>query len=244
MKIDIEKCIGCEQCHPYCPVEAIATVVVDGKSLSEVNQDECVECGTCYERSRICPVEAIYRPELNWPRIIRESFSNSNASHISTKTQGRGTEEMKTNDVTGRYDFGVCGVALEFGRPGLGAFFKDIETVAMALADVGVEFEINNPLTALMEDRGKGIFQKDVINEKVLSAILEFMIPNEKLTEVLSVIKGVSSRIDTVFSLDLISRVEPDGNIPVIPIATSVGFSPMNNCKINLGLGRPLSGEI
>ena len=152
MKIDIEKCIGCELCHPYCTVGAIATKVLDGESVSEIDQDQCVECGTCYKRSQICPVDAIYRPELKWPRIIRESFSNSNASHTSTKTQGRGTEEMKTNDVTGRYDFGVCGVALEFGRPGISASFRDIEKVAKALANVGVIFEVNNPLTALMAD--------------------------------------------------------------------------------------------
>ena len=243
MKIDKEKCIGCDLCHPYCPVGAITTVEWEGGPVSEINQVECVECGTCHERSGICAVDAIYRPELKWPRIIRESFSNSNASHTSTKTQGRGTEEMKTNDVTGRYDFGVCGVALEFGRPGISTSFRDIEQVAKALANVGVKFEVNNPLTALMANTETGIFKKDILDERVLSAILEFMIKNERLVEILLVIKDVSSNIDTVFSLDLISRVEADGNIPVISIAQSAGFFSSKNCKTNLGLGRPLVEE-
>jgi len=243
MIIDKEKCIGCEQCLPYCPVGAIATVEWEGESVGEIDQDLCVECGTCNERSRICPVEAIYMPELKWPRVIREYFSNPNASHPSTTTQGRGTEEMKTNDVTGRYEPGVSGVGLEMGRPGLGTSFRDIQAVAMALAELGVEFEENNPVTALMDDITAGIFNPAVLDEKVLSAILEFKISNDRLGEVLRAVKQVGTRIDSVFSVDLISRVDSDGRIPVIAIAEAAGFSVRPNCKTNVGLGRPLFEE-
>ena len=94
-----------------------------------------------------------------------------------------------------------------------------------------------------MADTEAGIFNKDILDERVLSAILEFMIKNERLVEILLVIKEVSSEIDTVFSLDLISRVDSDGNIPVISIAQSAGYVSMENCKTNLGLGRPLLEE-
>ncbi|MEW6671811.1 MAG: 4Fe-4S binding protein [Thermodesulfobacteriota bacterium] len=243
MIIDKEKCIGCERCHPYCPVGAIATVEWEGESVSEIDQEACVECGTCNERSSICPVQAIYMPELKWPRVIREHFSNPNASHPSTTTQGRGTEEMKTNDVTGRYPPGVAGVALEMGRPGIGTSFRDIQTVAVVLAGAGVAFEENNPVSALMDDIGAGTFQPEVLGEKVLSAILEFKISNDRLGEVLQAIKKVAARIDTVFSLDLISRVDGDGRIPVIPIAEAAGFNVRPNCKTNVGLGRPMFEE-
>ena len=243
MLIDKEKCIGCEKCHPYCPVGAIATIEWEGGMISAIDQEACVECGTCNERSRICPVEAIYMPELKWPRVIREYFSNPNASHPSTTTQGRGTEEMKTNDVTGRYTPGVAGVGLEMGRPGIGTSFRDIQAVAVALAGLGVEFEENNPVSALMDDSNAGIFNPAVLDEKVLSAILEFKISTDRLGEVLQAIKKVAVQIDTVFSLDLISRVEDDGSIPVIPIAEAAGFSVRPNCKTNVGLGRPLFEE-
>ena len=150
---------------------------------------------------------------------------------------------MKTNDVTGRYPRGMAGVALEMGRPGIGASFRDIQTVAMALARIGVEFEADNPVSALMADRRTGVFREDVLEEKVLSAILEFKIENRRLKDVLLGIKDVAVRIDTVFSLGLISRVESDGSICVEPIAREAGFLPQPNLKTNVGLGRPLVRE-
>jgi len=242
MKIDKEKCTGCELCHPYCPVGAIVTVERNGESVCDIDQAECVECGACNLRARVCPADAIFRPALEWPRTIRETFSNPNAPHPSG-SRGRGTEEMKTNDVTGRYTRGMAGVALEMGRPGMGASFRDIQTVAMALARIGVEFEADNPVSALMADRKSGAFREEVLGEKVLSAILEFKIENERLKEALLTIKDVAARIDTVFSLGLISRVASDGSIPVVPIAREAGFLPRPNMKTNVGLGRPLFEE-
>jgi len=242
MKIDQEKCTGCELCHPYCPVGAIVTVHRDGETVSEIDQAECVECGACNLRAHVCPTDAIYRPVLKWPRTLRETFSNPNAPHPSG-SRGRGTEEMKTNDVTHRYPVGIAGVALEMGRPGVGASFRDIQTVAMTLASVGAEFEADNPVSALMTDRKTGVFREDVLGEKVLSAILEFKIANERLKDVLLSIKDAAARIDTIFSLGLISRVESDGSIPVEPIAREAGFLPRPNMKTNVGMGRPLLKE-
>ena len=243
MLIDKEKCIGCEECHPYCPVGAISSVETESGAVSEIDQDECVECGACFERSGVCPVDAIYMPKLEWPRSLREPFSNPHIKHPSTTGQGRGTEEMKTNDVTGRYGYGMAGVAIEMGRPGAGTSLRDMQTVAMALARLGVEFEPNNPVADLMKDQQTGEFKPEVLNEKVLSAILEFKIRNEKLAEALNAVKEVAGRIDTVFSLDLISRVHPDGSMPALDIAKTAGFTPRPNTKTNVGLGRPLFKE-
>lgn len=243
MLIDKEKCIGCEDCHPYCPVGAIKTVDWEGNSVSEIDQVECVECGCCYKRSSICPVDAIYMPKLEWPRSIREPFSNPHIKHPSTSGQGRGTEEMKTNEVTGRYPFGMVGIAVEMGRPGVGTSFRDLQTVAMAIAQSGVEFESKNPVAELMADPKTGKFKKEVLNERVLSAILEFKVKIEKMKEVLATLKEISNKIDTVFSLDLISRVHPDGSTPALAIAKEAGFIIRPNAKTNVGLGRPLYKE-
>lgn len=243
MIIDKEKCIGCEECHPYCPVRAIATVDWEGKPVSEIDQDQCVECGCCYKRSSICPVDAVSMPKLEWPRSIRENFSNPNTKHPSTNAKGRGTEEMKTNDVTGRYRPGVTGVAIEMGRPGIGTSVRDLQTVCMALAAFGVAFEPLNPVAALMADVKTGKFKEEVLRERVLSAIIEFKIETGRLKSVLEAIKQIAGQIETVFSLDLIDRVNADGSIPTTAIAIEAGYSPRSNTKTNVGLGRPLFKE-
>ncbi len=150
---------------------------------------------------------------------------------------------MKTNDVTGRYRLGMCGIGIEMGRPGIGTSFCDIQTVAMAVARMGVEFEPRNPLTLVMTDPKTGKIKEEVLGERVLSAILEFKVGNDRLKELLKTIMEVSSKIETVFSLDLISRVNKDGSIPNRSIAGEAGFTIRPNTKTNIGLGRPLAKE-
>lgn len=236
MRIDPEKCVGCGQCVPYCPVQAI--IMKD--DIAEINFDECVECSNCLRVSD-CPTDAIYQQELVWPRIVRSILSDVLATGRTTGLPGRGTEEMKTNDVTGRFKRGYAGVALEFGRPVLGARLYDVEKVAQAVALLGVEFEKLNPVTSLMEDPTTGKFKEDVINERVMSLILEFTVKLEKLPELFECLKKASEKIGTVFSLDLITRVNPDGSLPTAPIIKQAGLWIAPNGKTCIGLGRPLA---
>jgi len=243
MKIDQEKCIGCERCIPYCPVAAIAMTDAGGEPVAAIDQDECVECDVCRDRARVCPVDAIYLPELKWPRSLRLYFSNPHYPHPTTDEQGRGTGEMKTNDVTGRYPRGTAGIAIEMGRPGVGTTFQDIQTVTRSLGRLGVVFESDNPVTALMTDKTAGEINPEVLNEKILSGIIEFSVGKARLQEVLEAVKEVSAKIDTVFSLDLITRVDPDGSVPTDAVVRAAGFTPRPNTKTNVGLGRPLAKE-
>lgn len=243
MIIDKEACIGCESCQPYCPVSAIRTIDWEDGQIAEVNQDDCVECGVCL-RAELCPTDAIRMPELEWPRIIRAMFSDPLTKHPSTKLEGRGTEEMKTNDVTGRFPRGTAGIAIEMGRPGIGTSFRDLETVCMSLARLGVAFEPENPVSAIITDKKTGKIDEEVLNEKALSAIIEFKIENDRLPEAFRVLKEVAPRINTVFSLCLINRPEPDGSVPIVAIAEEAGFSPRPNTKTNVGLGRPQKEDL
>jgi len=243
VRIDEAKCIGCGVCVPYCPAGAIS---VQNKK-AQVNQDKCLECGTC-GRARVvrCPAGAIHEEENVYPRprSIRKYFSDPTAYHGETKVAGRGTEEVKTNDVTGRVKKGQFGIAIEMGRPCLGASFADIEKVTMALAREGItSFEQNNPLTHLMADPEKGIFTEEAKQCRVVSAIIEFTIPDEMLERTLTIIKEVAQQIDTVFSLDLISRLENDLAIAVASRLEVLGITLRPNAKVNLGLGRPLKEE-
>ena len=68
----------------------------------------------------------------------------------STGGRGQGTEEMKTNDVTGRVKRGEIGIGLEFGHPGVATRLSDLEKMTAALSGVGVHVEPENPGTALL----------------------------------------------------------------------------------------------
>lgn len=239
MYIDREKCVGCGRCVPYCPVNAIAAA--DGKM--SIDLDRCVECGVCKNHSK-CPRNAIYNVRLESPRAYRKAFSDPFGKHENTalKHMGRGTEEVKTIDVTGiLHDTDRVGFAVELGRPSVSASFADIEKVAMAVAPYAEEFEVNNPITALIIDKKTGKMDPTVLGERVLSAIVEFRCLNENIEAVLETLKKVASEIDTVFSLGLISLVDKsDNTIFARKIIDKLNIDiDKTSAKTNLGLGRP-----
>jgi NAD-dependent dihydropyrimidine dehydrogenase PreA subunit len=242
MIIDPNKCAGCGACVVYCPVEAIVTTekkTPKGKKVRAVDLDRCVECANCF-RAKICPVEAISQQPLEWPRLVRSAFSNPQTEHKGTGDMGRGTEEMKTNEITHRIEKGQVGVAIELGRPLLGAGFRDVEKVTRAMAQLDVEFEPRNPLTALIEDRSTGVMRKDILDERVLSTIVEFKLSEERLAEVLPALREVAKTLETVFSLGIIGVLPPEGPNQLPDRIGKLGFDVRLNGKINLGLGRAI----
>lgn len=243
MLIHKETCTGCGRCVPYCPMGVIILhkkyKEKKIKPYAEIDLDECVECSVCL-RAEVCPTNAIYEEELKWPRILRKAFSDPLYVHEGTDIPGRGTEEMKTNDVTGRFPVGYIGVGMEMGRPGTGTRFREAEKVIQRLAAMGIELEPHNPLTHLIVNKDTGQLREEVLDEKVLSAIVEFTIPIEKAQHVFSVLKEVAGKVNTVFSLDLICKIAPDGGLPIIKETDKAGLVRSLNGKVNVGLGRPL----
>ena len=233
MKIDPELCIACEECVPYCPMGAISM-----DDVAVVDQDECVDCSICL-RSGSCSVDAFIEEKAPWPRQIRAEFSNPLVPHHSTGLGGRGTEEVKTNEVTGRLKPGWLALAVEFGRPLTGTRLRDVDKVAQVLAKEGVTFEPVSPVTALMEDTKTGKMREDVLNEKVLSAIIECVFSREKGPAVLKSLQESTQKIDTVCSVVMADLVEPDESVPLEKTLTELGIFHRINGKTNIGLGRP-----
>src|SRR5437867_11710818 len=235
------------------------------KNRAFVNGDECVECYTCFRgmsmetlnptlvrgirrllkvfRLRfdpepdVCPTSAITPDELSWPRLVRRAFSDPIVTHESTGVHGRGTEEVKTNDVTHRIGLGQVGYVVEFGRPTVGVRFREIEKMTRALAASGIEFEARNPVTHLMTDKSTGKLREDILNEKILSAIVEFKTRIDNVPAVLHRIDAISKTLDTVVAVGVSTRCAEDGSSALDPVLAEEGFSFVRG-KTNLGLGQ------
>jgi NAD-dependent dihydropyrimidine dehydrogenase PreA subunit len=237
MKISKEKCIACKACHPYCSVGAISFVPWEAKKKSEVAQADCVECGACL-RSGVCPANAIFMPELEWPRKIRSHFSNPYAGPLPGLKGAAPPPDPKLNEVTGRIPEGVTVVVVEVGRPGVSASFRDVQEICRALAGAGVTFDPGSGVTGLMADPAAGELREEILNEKGLNVVIHYSIPHQGLLRSLRALKEVSSRINTVFSIGLSNRLEEDGAIPTASIANAAGFTLRPHAKTNTGLGR------
>jgi Pyruvate/2-oxoacid:ferredoxin oxidoreductase delta subunit len=244
MKADKDKCIGCKRCFPYCPMGRIQTFHkhddIPGRVYIEIDQDKCTDCGMCV-RANITPVKALQQPVEDWPREIRGILSNPLIEFKGSQVPGRGTEEMKTNDVKGSFLPGEVGVGVELGRPGIGAYFRDVEVVSMALmgADIGYELAEENPVTHFMSDKKTGKLRDDVLGEKATSAIIEGKCKLERLPEALKALEAAAMKVDTVFTVEVITKVTPEGEVPIKAVLEEAGYWYSINSKNNMGLGEP-----
>jgi hypothetical protein len=231
-----------------------------------IDRDECVECYTCFNglsqehlpptlvrtvrkvfaamRIRfdpepdVCPTAAFEPDELAWPRVVRRAFSDPRVPHESTGVDGRGTEEVKTNDVTGRVGLGEVGFTIELGRPGVGVRFYEIQEMSRALARANVAFEKKNPVTTLMSDVATGSIREDILNEKVMSAIVEIKVPAARAEEIVRLVWDVEKRLDTVVSIGAGVRCDENGQDTIVaPILERLGYN-LERAKTNVGLGR------
>ena len=264
MKINPDKCVACGNCTYVCPMGAI--YIDPQMHRATINRDECVECYACFNgmskehmnpvlvrtirktlqlfRIRfdpepdVCPTSAFEPDELQWPRVVRRAFSDPRVPHESTGVEGRGTEEVKTNDVSGRVLPGEVGFTIEFGRPGVGVWFRDLQKMCHALAGAGVQFEKKNPVTSLMSDVATGTIREDIMGEKVLSAIIEIKVPVERTEEIIRLVWDVEKQVDTVVVLGVGARCNEEGEDDVVaPILERLGYK-LERAKTNIGLGR------
>jgi ferredoxin len=207
-----------------------------------VDQEVCYECGTCL-RSEVCPVDAIEESPYvyEYPRALRKFFSDPTATHALTGIAGRGTEESKSNDVINRVVPGEVGMAIEFGRPTLGMDLTNIQKVTRAMAKAGfTEIEPENPFNDMIQNHATGDLKPELMGEKVLSAIMEFKVKPDQVGLALRTIKEAAKEVDSVFVVDVYTRVGPRLTIPqeLLDTIEAEGYTRRPNAKINMGLGR------
>jgi len=115
--------------------------------------------------------------------------------------------------------------------------------MTQALAIAKVPFEKKNPLTLLMSDVATGTLSPDVLDEKVLSAIVEIKVTVDRVEEIIHLVQEVEKQIDTVVALGVSTRCDQDGEENVVaPILERLGYK-LERAKTNTGLGRVTNGK-
>jgi Fe-S-cluster-containing hydrogenase component 2 len=242
-RINQDKCTGCKQCLIFCADGAIS--YSEGKCT--VDQSVCTECYICL-RHTICPTGAFEPTELNtYIKQFQHVISDPAESHgIKKGVSGRGAQEVKTIDVTGRIKQGEISISIDMGRPGLGVYLRDVEKVAMALVEAGVEIPPGekSPLGALMPDRTTGKLLPECLDYHFHSLIMEGTFASEQLPTVLKALQAVENKIETVFAVGLVMHVDENCYNKALDCLDELGIPKPHRGKVNVGLGRPLAADV
>jgi hypothetical protein len=179
--------------------------------------------------------------KLEWPRVLRETFSNPRAVHENTGITGRGTEGIKTNDSQNRYKRGEMGVFIEVGRPVLGGRFDDVERIVKKFRGHGYQVIPQNPIASLIENPETGALKAEILDEKIISCVIEFLLPAEAADELVAIVGELSGEVESLFSLSVGLRADEQGE-PHFEEIFGPDIVRLPNAKVNLGVCQQVVG--
>jgi len=169
--------------------------------------------------------------------MVRAMLSNPLAKFKSTQIYGRGTEETKTNDSQDTYREGEIGVIIELGRPVLGTRMDDVERVVKKFATRGYRLPSSNPVHSWVVDPAVGSLKPEILREKAISCLVEFIVPEAAAGEVLRLIRELDQEIRTVFSVCVAVRADKAGK-PRLQEVFGPEIHSIPQVKVNLGMAR------
>jgi molybdopterin biosynthesis enzyme len=83
-----------------------------------------------------------------------------------------------------------------------------------------------------------GTLREDIMNEKILSAIVEIKVTADRTEEIINLVRDVEKQVDTVISIGVGARCDAEGEDNVVgPILERLGYK-LERAKTNVGLGR------
>jgi hypothetical protein len=89
-----------------------------------------------------------------------------------------------------------------------------------------------------MSDVATGTLRDDIMNEKLMSAIVEIKVPVERTEEIIRLVWNLEKQIDTVVAIGVGTRCDENGEEHVVaPILERLGYN-LERAKTNIGLGR------
>jgi hypothetical protein len=83
-----------------------------------------------------------------------------------------------------------------------------------------------------------GTIREDILDEKIMSAIVEIKVPVARVEEIIRLVHEVEQRSTTVVTIGVGVRCDSDGEDHVVaPILEQLGYK-LERAKTNIGLGR------
>ena len=91
-------------------------------------------------------------------------------------------------------------------------------------ADIGYQLAEENPVTHFMSDKTTGKLRDDVLDEKATSAIIEGKCALEKLPEAIRALQEAAEKVESVFTVEVITKVTPEGDVPTKSMLEELGL--------------------
>ena len=122
------------------------------------------------------------------------------------------------------------------------AFGSAISRRCAGAGSAGVHFEKKNPITSLMTDVSTGTLREDIMDEKVMSAIVEIKVPVERTEEIIRLVWEIEKQVDTVVTLGVGARCDENGEENVVaPILERLGYKLSARKRISASAGSRMS---
>ena len=95
-----------------------------------------------------------------------------------------------------------------------------------------------------MTDTTTGDIRSDILNEKVMSAIIEIKVDVSRTEEIIRIIWDVEKRLNTQVVIGVGVRCDENGDETIVlPILEKLGYNPQR-AKTNIGLGRKVIRDL
>jgi hypothetical protein len=100
----------------------------------------------------------------------------------------------------------------------------------------------DNPVVGLVADLQTGALKPEILNEKAISILIEFLVPETAKQELLRILGELSDEVTTVFNVSVALRARNDGDSALSDIF-GAGIESLPNGKVNLGLAEGIAKE-
>ena len=105
----------------------------------------------------------------------------------------------------------------------------------------GYEVIPQNPISSLIEDPKTGALKSDILNEKIISCVIEFLLPNRAAGELMLMVGELAGEVESVFSVSVGLRADEQGEVHFEEIFGDDVFH-FPNAKVNIGAAQNIGG--